>query len=313
MLAYSGKGRFLVESLSLNSIIEEMARLLEVTISKTAILRVELAPKLPMVEAEGSQIRQVIMNLITNAAEAVGDRSGVVSIRTGAMECDRGYLDTVVQSHEIAEGTYVYVEVADTGCGMDAATLSKIFDPFFTTKFTGRGLGLAAVQGIIRGHSGAIRVYSEPNRGTTFKVLLPASSEPERTRPTPTDLPNWQGTGTILLVDDEETVRAIGSLMLKGLGFDVATAVDGATALKIYSQDPGSIACVILDLTMPHMNGDEVYRELRRIDDGVRVLLSSGYNEADIVQRFSGKGLAGFIQKPYGRDELAQALKGAIG
>ena len=312
MLAYSGKGRFLVESLSVNSVIEEMTRLLEVTISKTAILRVDLAPNLPAVEADGSQIRQVIMNLITNAAEAVGDRSGVVSIRTGAMQCDREYLDTVVKAQEMVEGNYVFVEVADTGCGMDEVTLSKIFDPFFTTKFTGRGLGLAAVQGIVRGHSGAIRVYSEPQRGTTFKVLLPACSEPAQGAQAKSALPSWTGTGTILLVDDEETVRTIGTLMLQRLGFDVVTASDGPTALDVFRKDPDDFACVILDLTMPHMHGDEVFRELRRIDDGVRVLLSSGYNHADIVQRFSGKGLAGFIQKPYGRDELAKALELAL-
>jgi len=309
MLAYSGKGRFLVESISINDVIEEMTRLLEVTLSKTAILRFDLAAGLPPIEADGSQIRQVIMNLISNAAEAVGSRSGVVSINTGAVFCDHDYLSSAFLNQELPEGMYVWFEVADTGEGMDSATLKKIFDPFFTTKFTGRGLGLAAVQGIIRGHKGAIRVYSEPGRGTTFKVLLPASLQTETRSTSEEAIAEFQGWGTVLLVDDEETVRAIGALTLESLGFDVLVAPDGPEAIELFKQHQAMITCVLLDLTMPHMNGDEVFRELRRLEPDVRVVLSSGYNHADIVQRFAGKGLAGFIQKPYGGAELAAVLE----
>jgi PAS domain S-box-containing protein len=174
MLAYSGKARFSVESIDLNEVLEDMIHLLEVSISKKAVLRLNLQPALPPVEADATQIRQIVMNLIINASEAIGDESGVISISTGALECTRAYLKDVWLDEKIQEGSYLFLEVSDSGCGMDKETLARLFDPFFTTKFTGRGLGMAAVLGIIRGHHGAIKVYSEAGKGTTFKVLLPA-------------------------------------------------------------------------------------------------------------------------------------------
>ena len=181
MLAYSGKGKFVVEEINLNRLLEEMLHMLEVSISKKAVLRLNPHPHLPSVEADATQMRQIIMNLVINASEAVGDKSGVIAITTGCIDCDRNYLKDVWLDENLTDGLYVYLEIADTGCGMDKETLSKLFDPFFTTKFTGRGLGMAAVLGIVRGHKGAIKVYSEPGKGTTFKILLPASSRPEET------------------------------------------------------------------------------------------------------------------------------------
>ena len=180
MLAYSGKGNFVVEAIDLNRLVEEMGHMLEVSISKKAVLRYNLAQPLPAVEADATQIRQIIMNLVINASEAIGDKSGVIAITTGCLECDEAYLQDVWLTDPIPTGLYVFLEVADTGCGMDEETLAKIFDPFFTTKFTGRGLGMAAVLGIVRGHKGAIKVYSEPGKGSTFKVLLPASRQTGR-------------------------------------------------------------------------------------------------------------------------------------
>ena len=312
MLAYSGKGRFVVEAVDLSELVQEMTHMLEVSVSKKAVLRYEFADNLPAVEADATQIRQVIMNLITNASDAVGDRSGVISIVTGLMDVERSYLHETYLDEDLPEGLYVTLEVADTGCGMDAETQDKLFDPFFTTKFTGRGLGMAAVLGIIRGHSGAIRVYSELGQGTTMKLLLPAAGPPVAATRGDAKKARWKGSGTVLLVDDEESVRAIGKAMLERLGMKVILAADGVEAVDIYREQADGIDCVILDLTMPRMNGEEAYRELRRIRDGVHVIMSSGYNQQDVTQRFVGKDLGGFIQKPYTLLSLATALQGAL-
>ncbi|QVW34630.1 PAS domain S-box protein [Geobacter sulfurreducens] len=310
MLAYSGKGKFVIEPIDLNRLVEEMTHMLQVSISKKAVLRFNFADSLPTVDADATQLRQIIMNLVINASEAIADKSGVIAISTGCMQCDRKYLSNAWLNESIPEGLYVWLEVADTGCGMDRETVSKIFDPFFTTKFTGRGLGMAAVLGIVRGHKGAIRVYSEPGRGTTFKVLLPAGDKPK-------DLFNgdqqkqavWKGCGTVLLVDDEETVIGIGAEMLKELGFDVLTAMDGREALEVFAQHQEKICCIILDLTMPHLDGEQTFRELRQLKPDVKVIMSSGYNEQEINQRFAGKGLAGFIQKPYRLSMLKETIR----
>ena len=298
MLAYSGKGKFVVEQLDMNSLLEDMLHMLEVSISKKAVLRLNLTPHLPGVEADATQMRQIIMNLVINASEAIADTSGVIAITTGCMDCDRSYLKDVWLDENLSDALYVYLEIADSGCGMTKETLSRLFDPFFTTKFTGRGLGMAAVLGIVRGHKGAIKVYSEPGKGTSFKILLPASGRPAELFNGDSHASHWHGTGTVLLVDDEETVRGIGSEMLKELGFETVTANDGREAVEIFKQTP-DIAFVILDLTMPHMDGEQCFRELRQIKPDIKVIMSSGYNEQEVTQKFVGKGLAGFIQKPY--------------
>ena len=311
MLAYSGKGKFVVEAIDLNLLLEEMLHMLEVSISKKVVLRFNLHRPLPSVEVDATQIRQILMNLVINASEAIGDKSGVIVVTTGCMDCDDSYLHQIWLDENLRPGLYVYLEVADTGCGMDKATLSKLFDPFFTTKFTGRGLGMAAVMGIVRGHQGAIRVYSEVGKGTTFKILLPADSRPVELfngTPDPTD---WQGDGKILLVDDEETVRGIGADMLHELGFETLTATNGRDALEKFQQH-SDICLVLLDLIMPKMDGEQCFRELRKLDPQVKVVMSSGYSEQEVTQKFLGKGLAGFIQKPYKLSALRKALQTAL-
>ncbi|MBN1346598.1 MAG: PAS domain S-box protein [Phycisphaerae bacterium] len=310
MLAYSGKGRFVIELLDVNELIREMTHLLEISVSKKAILKYHFADGLPAVEADATQIRQVVMNLITNASEALGEVSGVISISTGVMECDHAYLHNALLDERLPEGPYVYFEVADTGVGMGSETIERIFDPFFTTKFTGRGLGLAAVLGIVRGHRGALKVYSEPGKGTTFKMLLPAVDLPAEPLRGEADAPHaWRGAGTILLVDDEETIRTVAKRMVARLGFEVLTAADGKECIEIFHANADRVVCVLLDLTMPRMDGEETFRELRRIRPEVRVILSSGYNEQDAINRFAGKGLAGFIQKPYQARALTAKLR----
>jgi two-component system, cell cycle sensor histidine kinase and response regulator CckA len=309
MLAYSGKGRFVIQPVEIQKVVEEMLHMLRVSISKNAVLKLNFAPNIPPVDADASQLRQVIMNLVVNASEAIGDRSGVVTLSTGAMDCDRHYLSEAWLDEQLPEGMYVFIEVADSGAGMDLETRARIFDPFFTTKFTGRGLGLAAVLGIVRGHRGAIKVYSELGKGTTLKVLFPVSQRAEVREEGSAVRGLYEGRGTVLLVDDDESVRAVGRKMLERIGFGVVTAADGAEAIARFRERADDIICAIVDLTMPHVDGAETFRELRRMRPGVRVILSSGYNEQDVTQRFVGKGLAGFIQKPYQLSTLVSVLK----
>lgn len=308
LLAYSGKGRFLVQPLSLNELVEEMAHLLSVTISKKVVIKYHFCEQVPPVMADATQVRQVVMNLITNASEAVGEKSGVVVVTTGAMHCDEAYLKTTYLGEGLPEGQYSYVEVSDTGQGMDAETLVRIFDPFFTTKFTGRGLGLAAVLGIVRGHKGAIKVYSELKQGTTFKVLLPAEAGQTAQPLADIAAQGLAGTGLVLVADDEETVRSVARSMLERAGYAVIEACDGQDAVVKFQARASEIRAVVLDMTMPHLDGEACFREIRRIRQDIKVLMTSGYNEQDVVSRFTGKGLAGFLQKPYTLNQLLAAL-----
>ena len=322
MLAYSGKGRFVVEPIDVGELVEETAHLLEVSISKKAVLKYQLAENLPTFDGDVTQIRQVVMNLITNASEAIGERSGVIALSTGAMDCDRAYLDDINEvlraslDEPLPAGIYTYFEVADTGYGMDADTIDKIFDPFFTTKFAGRGLGMSAVLGIVRGHKGALKIHSQLGKGTTFKVLFPANELPDGgiaiRGKDDAEGKDWRGSGSVLLADDEEVVCAVGKQMLERLGFSVLTAPDGREALKVFGEHADEIVCVLLDLTMPHLDGEETFREMRRLYPGVRVILCSGYNEQDATQRFAGKGLAAFIQKPFNLAGLKEKLMAAL-
>jgi len=307
MLAYSGKGKFLVEHINLNHLLEDMMHLLEVSISKMVELRMNFSTNLPSVKVDATQVRQIIMNLVINASEAIGDKSGVIVITTGCLDCDRSYLKEVWLEDNLDEGQYVFFEIADTGCGMDSETVNKIFDPFFTTKFTGRGLGMAAVLGIVRGHKGAIKLHSEPNKGSSFKILLPASGRPVALYNRVNRQDDWRGKGTVMLVDDEETVRGIGKEMLQELGFTALTARDGREAMEIYKTTT-DIAFIILDLIMPNMDGEQCFRELTKIDPDVKVIMSSGFSEQEVAQKFVGKGVAGFIQKPYKLSMLKDAV-----
>jgi len=309
MLAYSGKGKFIVQPIDLSKLVDEMVHLVDVSIQKNVVIKYHMADNLPAVEADIAQLQQIILNLITNASEAIGKRSGVISFSTGVMHADARYLSESLCDDAVPEGRFAYLEVSDTGCGMDAATIEKMFDPFFTTKFTGRGLGMSAVLGIIRGHHGALRVYSEIDKGTTFKVLLPVT-EQDMTEEVHADLHTEHGlaTGTILIVDDEETIREVAAMMLEEIGFSTLTANDGMEAVEVYRQHQGEITAVLLDMTMPRMDGKACFRELRRINNDVKVVLSSGYSEEDATEQFQGKRLSGFVQKPYTPEHLKEVM-----
>jgi PAS domain S-box-containing protein len=314
MLAYSGRGKFIIEPLSLNEAVNEMTHILEVSISKNTRIEYYHADNLPQIEADTTQIRQIIMNLVTNASDAIEGSSGTISITTGTMYCDEDYFANTYIHETLVPGHYVFLEVSDTGCGMDRETLKKLFDPFFTTKFTGRGLGLSAVLGIIRGHRGAIKVYSEPGTGTTIKVLFPVTAfeQKKHIRTTQNTHHSWTGSGTILLVDDEETILSVGKQMLEHLGFDVVTAPNGMEAVRVFSKLSNKITLVILDYIMPHLDGKETLRELRKIKEKVQVIMCSGYNEQEVTRTFKGKPPAGFLHKPYIFKELASVLQRLI-
>jgi two-component system cell cycle sensor histidine kinase/response regulator CckA len=311
LLAYSGKGQFVTEPVHLSMLVEDMARLLKVSISKKVTIQSRLDDRMPCIDADPVQMRQVVMNLITNASEAMGDRGGVVHIRTGVVEATRSYLTGAYLAGDLAEGTYAYLEVSDSGCGMDEETKTKIFDPFFSTKFVGRGLGLAAVLGIVRAHRGAIKLYSEPGRGSTFRVLFPVVEAAPRksSTPPPVRTSAARRRKTILVVDDEEDVLAVVKSMIESFGHSVLLARNGKECIRIFRKHSGNIALVILDTTMPVMDGEETFSELRKLDPDVRVILSSGFNEVEATRRFVGRGLAGFLQKPYEISELGAKLK----
>src|SRR5713101_6661951 len=310
LLAYSGKGRFLVQPLNLSRLIEETAHLLKLSISKRAALRTRLAGNLPAIEADASQIQQVAMNLIINASEALGGNIGDIVVSTGFVDADRAYLSETFLDEHLPEGRYVYLEVTDTGSGMEKEIRNRIFDPFFTTKFTGRGLGLAAVLGIVRSHHGALRVSSSPGKGSTFKVLFPAAEQAALAfEQSPGGVEVWRGTGTVLIVDDEEGVRLVGRKTLEKAGFTVMIAEDGRAGVQMFRTHADEIKAVLLDMTMPDISGEEVFRAIRTVRPEVRVILSSGYNEQETISLFQGKGLAGFIQKPYQPMKLIEKVR----
>ena len=312
MLAYSGKGQFFIERLNLSTLAPEMSGLVQPAISKKITLQFDLDPGLPAIEGDRGQMQQVLMNLVLNAAEAIGSGPGAISVRTGLQFVDERFKRAHPEASSIQAGPYVFLEVRDTGCGMDAATKAKIFDPFFTTKFTGRGLGLAAVSGVVRAHKGGISVNSAPGKGTTFTVLFPAIATDER-RPEPPELRlTAKGTGTILLVDDEEAVRSMARMALFNHGFDVLLARNGVEAIDILKRHPGEIAMVLLDLSMPGMSGQETLPELRKLRPAIKVLISSGYNEAETMVLFRGHPVSGFIQKPYTALRLAERVKSIL-
>jgi PAS domain S-box-containing protein len=293
LLAYSGRGAIEIRHLNLSDEVREMATLLRTAISKQATLVWELTPGLPAVTADPTQVRQVVMNLITNASDALGDSAGTITLRTGL------------------DGELVFLEVSDTGVGMDTGTLQRIFDPFFSTKFTGRGLGLAAVMGIVESHHGHIRIRSAPGEGTTFRILFPAVPDSADVGPPRVSATQWRGQGTVLVVEDEEGVREVVRRMLERLGFQVITAEDGIAALERLEAHQGAIAAVLLDLSMPRMTGQEALHEIRRLRPDVPMVLMSGYTEQEVASKLldSVGGATGFLQKPFLPEDLTSVLR----
>ena len=295
LLAYAGKGRFFIQPIDVSSLVREISQLIRTSISASVNLKLNLASDLPPIEADSGQIQQVIMNLVINAAEAIAPESpGTVTVTTAAV------------------GPNVMLEVSDTGSGMDEETLARIFDPFFTTKFTGRGLGLSAVMGIVGSHKGTLNVHSKPGHGTTFTILLPAAEGAHVASRVTDATEDLRGVGSILVVDDEEIVRKVARNSLERFGYAVMEATDGQKAVELFTEKHSQIVLVLLDLTMPTMGGEEALNRLRAIRGDVPVILSSGFSESEALRRFEGKGIAGFVQKPYKASYLAEKVKAAL-
>lgn len=325
LLAYSGRDRFVVEPFDLNRLVEEMTRLLETAISKRASLQLNLDPDLPWIDASGAQIRQIVMNLITNASDALGGNKGSIRVRTGVLDNDHDEITATFLTEGLGDGRYVFVEVSDDGCGMDPETLQRLFDPFFTTKTGGRGLGMAAVKGIVRSHKGAIALSSELGRGTTFQVFFPpsrkralpraetavASQAPVGETAIPSTPEEHEGASTVLVVDDDVTIRAVTTIALEGAGFLVRTAEDGRSGLAEFERHRHEIACILLDISMPDLGGDDVFVRLQELGVEAPVIASSGHGEVEVGQRMPG--ISGYIQKPYQAQDLIAKVNEVLG
>ena len=314
MLTYAGRAPFKLEPVDLNRVVEEMLHLLRASISKKAVISYDPDPQLARIEADASQIQQMVMNLVLNASEALNDAAGTIAIRTGMEQLGGPYLRSVYEGQDLEPGLHVSLEVSDTGVGMNPETRKRMFEPFYTTKFAGRGLGLSAIQGIVRSHRGGIRVYSEPGLGTQFKIVLPAlEPDPSLAEVEPeAALDGFRGRGTVLVVDDEASLRASVVKLLNHVGFDTLQAMDGFEALRIVERQGESIRLILMDLTMPKMDGEEAYHELRRRGVLVPVILTSGFHEREALKRFRGQGLAGFLQKPYKYAVLMKMLRESL-
>lgn len=311
MLAYAGKGRFMVHRVELGSLVENTVPLLRASISKRAQLHFDLTPGLPAILADPTQMRQIVMNLVLNASEALGDQDGeiVISTKLARPTAEEFSSGAVLAPPEFGQD-FVSFEVRDTGCGMPPETIAKIFDPFFTTKFAGRGLGLAAVQGIIRSHKGGLRVISAPGKGSKFTLLFPVATGPtEAAPPRRSTAAPWRREGLALIVDDEDHVRNVTAGLLHTCGFRTELARDGYEALDLFRAKPQSFDIVVLDMTMPRLSGEETLQLLREVSPDVRVLFMSGYNRREVVDTLSGTGVLSFIQKPFTLEALREQLQ----
>jgi signal transduction histidine kinase/CheY-like chemotaxis protein len=314
MLAYSGKGRFVIERKQIRDLVRETLPLIQASIPRTVQLELELEDAVAPVEVDVAQMQQLIMNLVINGAEAVpAGRPGAVTISASEVQVDEKYLRAARASNQIASGAYVCIAVRDTGAGMDEGTKARMFDPFFTTKFTGRGLGLAAVLGIVRGHKGFSIVDSTPGQGTTFRVFLPAAASSHVVSDTKRSTGGLAGSATVLVVDDEAIVRQLTTQVLQGHGHTVLVAENGEKGIEVFSEHASEINLVLLDLTMPVMSGEETFVAMKKLHPNVPIILSSGYSQLEATRRFEGKDVAGFLQKPYRSTTLVETVNEVIG
>lgn len=315
MLTYAGKGQYVLVPLNVGKLVAEMATMLKATIRQNVVLRLNLPADTPIINGDDNQIRQVVMNLIINASEAIGEAQGEIRISLARAEIREGQSDKDHLDLTIAPGTYVCLEVHDNGSGMDDETKQRLFEPFYTTKFSGRGLGMSATLGIITAHKGALQFSSELGKGTTFKVFLPISlnvpAENHPAKHVASSVP-WQGGGTILLAEDDEQVRSLTKIMLEELGFAVIEAADGKTALELYRKNAAEISLVITDIGMPFIDGFTLFRELKMIKPDLPIIISSGFGDISVTTRIPREEIAGLVCKPFNFDHLREVMKSAL-
>jgi CheY-like chemotaxis protein len=312
MLAYSGRGVFIKAPLALDEAVREMVNLLKVSISKKVELRFEFEESLAAIEGDTAQIQQVIMNLVTNASEAIGDVEGEILLSLRSVELDGAQVAAVHPATPVEPGRYLALGVRDTGIGMSAQTMARMFDPFFTTKFSGRGLGMSAMLGILKAHQAGILIKSELGVGTEFLVFFPESAFPVLHQEPAVSSSVPRGRVTLLVVDDEPSILEATTRMLEHLDFQVLQARDGQEAVEAYFSHPAPIQAVLMDLTMPRMDGLEAASEILRRNPQARLILTSGFSPSATMD-LKHMGLAGFLQKPFGRTQLLEALKPVLG
>ncbi len=314
MLVYTGKTTVVVDNIDLSSVVKEMGSLLDVSISKKVTIQYSLAEDLFPIRGDISQIRQVAMNLITNASEAIGDRPGVIAINIHGVELRAGELKNVFPPGHVLEGSYVLLEVSDTGSGMNEETLRKIFDPLFTTKVTGRGLGLASLLNAVQRHDGAVEVKSEEGGGTVFRIYFPVEEgvADDAVADAPESDGGWTGHGTVLIADDEEAIREITTSLLERVGFQVITAADGVETVDRYADHPEEISVLLMDINMPRLNGLEAALRIRHINPKLPILFMSGYPREQVMNRFGKQPHTDFIKKPFQSRELSSAIRSVM-
>jgi len=312
MLVYVGQGQGEMTLVNLSNLVQRATDMLQSTISGRISLLMNLANEDAVIKAAPAQLQQLIINLFTNATEAIGEKTGEISVTTEVVALKTDELRETYLQQELPAGDYVRLTFTDTGHGMDEETQSKIFDPFFTTRFIGRGLGLSAVFGIVQGHNGGISIESALGKGTTFSIIFPVTEKPEDPFSEDRSCEEWQHSGLILLIDAVDIVRKPETLMLQRMGFDVIDTANGSEAVEMFSEHADEVVCVLLDLGTPHPNGEQVFMELYRIRSDVKVILCSGYDEEYATRNFPKNALGGFIQKPFSMLELKMKLHEVI-
>jgi PAS domain S-box-containing protein len=315
LLAYAGKGRFVIQQVDLCKLVRDVSALIRASISKKITLVLDIPEESIFVDADRAQLQQLVMNLVINGGEAIGEQPGTLTVRIRTEQLVERRGEPRTEGFPITPGDYVRIDVTDTGEGMDGETRSRIFEPFFTTKFLGRGLGLSAALGIVRGHRGAIGVRSAPGRGTSFTVLLPIPRETRRASRSSGHLPaerELEGAGVILVADDEESIRSLVCSVLEETEYTVETAADGAEAVERLRELGDAVKLVLLDLTMPVLGGVEAAAELRRVAPEIPIVAMSGYGDIEVMQRFSQVGVIDFLPKPFSPDQLAAKVRDAL-
>ncbi len=312
MLAYAGRGSLTSSRIEIGALVPELSNLVQAAVSKKTTLEYALFEHPIYVEGDENQLLQVIMNLVTNAAEAIAENEGRIVVSSELARYDENKLRHLDPQAELSPGEYVRLSVSDTGSGMDAKTVGRIFDPFFTTKSTGHGLGLSAVKGIVNQHGGTIQIDSDVGKGTIFTVVLPTVKQaPCAEKKTVFSTPDI-GRKRILIADDEHALRAILSLQLKHAGFEVLEAADGQEALKVFSEHRDSIDCVLLDVSMPKLTGEETQQALHVLRKDIPIVMMSGFSEQEVVDRFRDAGIAGCLQKPVSTETLLETVRNAM-
>jgi CheY-like chemotaxis protein len=314
MLAYAGKSPLQKTHVSIVTIVDEIVTMLKATLPQNAVIKTDFSADIPFINADASQLKQIVMNLIINASEAVGEAQGEIRVSLARTRVVAGESCKDFHGKAIVPAEYVCLEVTDTGCGMDEATKWRIFEPFYTTKFTGRGLGMSVVLGIISSHDGALQLFSQLGQGSTFKVYLPvpagnaAGDAKDKHHPSI----QWQGSGTILLAEDNDQFRFIAVTLLEMFGFTVLEALNGKEALELYRNHAADITMVLTDMSMPVMDGYALIPALKQLNPKLPIIVSSGFGDEAVISRIDRDQIAGMISKPYTPDKLRDVLKSVV-